>query len=451
MLVRFSIENIFSFGERKEFTTIPNVRLKTLNHHKYKVEDFELLKLSAFYGANGAGKSNLIKALGLFQKLILEGEIPFQLRDTQFKFDNISEQTLVVEFIQGETPLLYGLVLSHGYITKEELYLSGLGKKEDQLVFDRTTSEAGETDIQFTELFERDEKSKILKAVLLEDFVKPNQPVLKLLSNRDNPFLQDTRKAFQWFSQTLEIITPESKPRALAHIIDTDPGFKEYAEALMQSFNIGISSLFAEKKRVEDFFGKDNEHELADLIKEVEASPKHMLGFRSRRGDEIILVRENNEIWVKSLKLEHSNHTTSAHFDLEEESDGTVRLLDFVPAFQSVISEPKVYLVDEIERSIHPNLIKELVKKFSLDEATKGQLIFTTHESNLLDQEIFRQDEIWFVEKDPTGASDLYSLSDFKEHKTIDIRKGYLNGRYGSIPFLGNLKNLNWHEYAIDQ
>lgn len=78
-----------------------------------------------------------------------------------------------------------------------------------------------------------------------------------------------------------------------------------------------------------------------------------------------------------------------------------------------------------------------------------GQLIFTTHESNLLDQELFRQDEIWFAEKNQDGATDLYSLSDFKEHKTIDIRKGYLTGRYGSIPFLGNLKDLNWHEYVI--
>ncbi|MCD8264035.1 MAG: hypothetical protein LUD02_07645, partial [Tannerellaceae bacterium] len=92
-------------------------------------------------------------------------------------------------------------------------------------------------------------------------------------------------------------------------------------------------------------------------------------------------------------------------------------------------------------------LIKELIRKFSLDKETKGQLIFTTHESNLMDQEIFRQDEIWFAEKDINGSTDIYSLSDFKEHSTIDIRKGYLTGRYGSIPFLGNLQDLNWHTY----
>jgi AAA15 family ATPase/GTPase len=92
-----------------------------------------------------------------------------------------------------------------------------------------------------------------------------------------------------------------------------------------------------------------------------------------------------------------------------------------------------------------------LVRKFSQDETTKGQLIFTTHESNLLDQDIFRPDEIWFAEKKPNGSTELYVLSEFKEHHTKDIRKGYLNGRYGAIPFLSNLQDLKWDKYAEAQ
>ena len=450
MLVRFVIENMFSFGERKEFTTIPNKRLKTLQYHKYNVDGFEVLKLSSIYGANGAGKSNLIKSLFQFQKLITREEIPFRLKDTQYKFGNQKEQILAVEFIQDGTPLYYGVVLSDGKISTEELYVSGLGKKEDKLIYERKTVDE-ETTIKFLNDFENDEKSQILKDVLLEEFVKPNEPVLKLLSNRDNKFLKDVKKAYEWFSETLQIITPDSKPRALAHKIDTDIEFKNYAEDLMRSFNIGIKSLGTEKKSIQEFFGEDNENELDRLTKEVEDSPKKMLGLRSGHGDELILVKENDTIWVKTLKVEHSSSNNSAFFDLDEESDGTIRLLDFVPAFKNVISSGKVYIVDEIERSIHPLLIKELIKKFSLDNKTRGQLIFTTHESNLLDQEIFRQDEIWFVEKDLNGSTDLYSLSDFKEHKTIDVRKGYLSGRYGSIPFLGNLEDLKWHDYDFNK
>jgi AAA15 family ATPase/GTPase len=109
----------------------------------------------------------------------------------------------------------------------------------------------------------------------------------------------------------------------------------------------------------------------------------------------------------------------------------------------------KKYIVDEIERSIHPILIKELISKFSKEENTKGQLIFTSHESNLLDQDILRTDEIWFAEKNNRGETKLYSLSDFKEHSTIDIRKGYLQGRYGGIPFISNLQDLNWHKEDV--
>jgi len=454
MIIRFVLENIFSFGERKEFTTIPNNRLKTLESHKYQFDDFQILKLSSIYGANGAGKSNLLKVLNLLQKLVIKEEIPFSLKDSQFKFNSEGNknQFIAIEFIQDETAFYYGLELLGDTIRTEELYLSGLGKRSDRLLFERKTNTAGDTVINFLEEFEKDAKSQILKAVLLEEFVKPGEPVLKLLSNRENKFLKDVKKAFEWFSETLHIITPDAKPRALAHIIDIDNVFKKYAEDIMSSFNIGINALKTEKKEIKDFFGKDNENELHELIKKVEDSPKKMIGIRSRKGDEFVLVKENGQIWAKVLKVEHSGLNGSvAEFRLEEESDGTIRLLDFVPAFKSVISEKKVFFIDEIERSIHPLLIKELVKKFSLDSDTKGQLIFTTHESNLLDQELFRQDEIWFAEKSKSGSTDLYSLSDFKEHKTIDIRKGYLNGRYGSIPFLSNLKDLNWHEYDSER
>lgn len=451
MLIRFVIENLFSFGERKEFTTIPNKRLKTLEHHKYNNCDFNLLKIASIYGANGAGKSNLIKSLELFQKLIIREKIPFRLKDSKFKFHDSSDsksQIFAIEYIQENIPFYYGIVLNESRIETEELYLSGLGKKEDFLIYERKTDNDYNTSIVFLEEFENDEKSQILKSVLLEEFVKPDEPILKLLSNRDNKFLRNVKIAFKWFEDTLQIITPDSKPRALAHTIDVDKEFKKYAKDLMCSFNIGITDLTSDKKDLKEFFGEDNEKELDNLTKEVEDSPQKMIGFRSNKGVEIIIVKENGNIWVKTLKVGHIGKSNkSVLFSLDEESDGTVRLLDFVPAFKSVISTPKVYIIDEIERSIHPLLIKELVQKFSFDPNTKGQLIFTTHESNLLNQEIFRQDEIWFAEKNKDGSTDLYSLNDFKEHKTIDIQKGYLNGRYGSIPFLGNLQDLNWHMY----
>jgi AAA15 family ATPase/GTPase len=428
---------------------IPNRRLRTLPHHKYKFKDFEILKLASIYGANGAGKSNLVKAIALIQDIVLKEKLPFVLKETRFKFQNPEEnpaQLLAIEFIQDNQPFYYAIEITNEIISTEELYLSGLGKTEDRLLFERKTNKEKKTTISFLEEFEKDEKSQLLKSVLIESLVKPNKPLLKLLAENGNQFLTSIKTAFKWFDETLQILTPDSKPNALAHRIDIDASFKKYAEDVMCSLNIGIKSLKTEKKSISDFFDKNNDTELEDLIKELEESPKKMLGLRSRGGDELVLLKEDGEIVIEQLKLEHiGKDNISAQFDLDEESDGTIRLLDFIPAFQDIVKNSRVFIIDEIERSIHPLLIKELVQKFSLDDTSNGQLIFTTHESNLLDQNIFRQDEIWFAEKDSSGVTDLYSLSDYKEHNTIDIRKGYLNGRYGSVPFLANLHDLNWH------
>jgi AAA15 family ATPase/GTPase len=450
MLIRFVVDNIFSFGEQKEFNMLPYGRLQTLPHHKYKVLDFDLLKMASIYGANASGKSNLIKALRLFKELVVSDSIPFELRNSRFKFnpEESQKQTLVVEFIQDNRAFYYGVEIANNIILTEELYESGLGKSEDRLIFERKTNQKEETSITFLTEFEQDEKSQVLKSILLEEFVSPNKSVFKLLSNRDNQYLQDIKIAFKWFDKSLRIINPESIPQALAHFIEIDSELKRYAEEIMRSFDLGITSLTSERKTIRDFFGDDNEEVVLELKKKMEESPQRIINLRRNDGFDLVLVKEDGELWVKQLQVLHSGiEKENVIFNLEEESNGTIRLLDFVPMFKDLVFRDNVYLVDEIESSIHPLLIKELIRKFSQDEDTRGQLIFTTHESNLLDQEIFRQDEIWFVEKDKNGSTDLYSLSEFKEHKTIDIRKGYLSGRYGSIPFLGNLKDLNWHQY----
>lgn len=162
------------------------------------------------------------------------------------------------------------------------------------------------------------------------------------------------------------------KLRVLVYKIDMDIEFKKYVEDLMCFFNIGIKLLGIEKKNIKEFFGEDNENEFDKFIKEVEDFFKKMLGLRSRCGDELILVKENGIIWVKSLKIEYFLSGNFVFFDLDEELDGIIRLLDFVLVFKNVILFEKVYVVDEIERSIYLLLIKEFVKKFLLDNGIWG-------------------------------------------------------------------------------
>jgi uncharacterized protein len=455
MIIRFVIENIFSFGTQKEYNLFPNPRLGTLKEHVYKFPEVEILKLSAIYGANGAGKSNLVHGLALLQQLIMQETIPIKLKNGQFKFQQNKErksQLLAIEFIHENKIFYYGIELLNGIILTEELYESGFGNQADKVIFERKTIDNQITILNFSEDFEKLEKNRILKEILIQEFIKPDKPILKLIANRANKDLNWAKKAYEWFKNVLTIIAPDSKPYGLAHSVDTDTAFKAFAKDIMGAFNVGIIGLSVQKYKLEDFFSKESENNLNVVKEKVEAEPLKMIDVELQNGHRVVLEKKGTDFWVKTLQIQHQGaNDIIADFDINEESDGTVRLLDFVPAFRDLATRPKVYVIDEMERSLHPLLVKELVKKFSLDTQTKGQLIFTTHESNLLDQSVFRQDEIWFAEKDFSGMTDLYSLSAFKEHKTIDVQKGYLNGRYGSIPFLGNLQDLNWHNYVTQK
>ncbi len=449
MIIRFVVDNLYSFGKEKEFNMLPRPKYRTLGQHKYNIADFEILKLSSIYGANGSGKSNLIKSLHQLQEIVRSEKPVSNLKRERFKFHKTEQpQVLAIEFFYGEQAFYYGIEIYNQIISTEELYCSGLGKNKDRLIFERKTDVDLKTTLRFSDEFESDKESQVLKTVIEKNLCKPDKSILKLLSSLDNPFLIATKSAFDWFDNSLQIILPNTKPGGLAHRMDMDAEFRKYANDIMCSFNIGINKIDSEKKTLKEFFGVEDSDEITELIKKVNDSPQKMVGLWSKKGEELILVEENDEYFIKQIKLEHiGDGEQIATFGLNEESDGTIRLLDFVPAFKEIISSDKVIVVDEIERSIHPMMIKKLIEKFSLDEKSRGQLIFSTHESNLLDQSIFRQDEIWFTEKDKCGCTDLYSLSDYKEHNTIDIRKGYLNGRYGAIPFLGNLEDLNWHKY----
>ena len=156
---------------------------------------------------------------------------------------------------------------------------------------------------------------------------------------------------------------------------------------------------------------------------------------------------ENNELKVLKLNtrrnLKNSNEFIS--FEISDESDGTQRIMDFIPALVSLTKSDKTYLIDEIDRSLHPELTQKLLEVFfNNTQNIESQLIVTTHESSLLDLNLLRRDEIWFVEKDLDGASNMYSLEQFKPRHDKEVRKSYLQGRFGAIPFVSNVENLGW-------
>lgn len=454
MLIRFIVNNIFSFGKEREFNMLPYARLNDrLMHHLYPIQDdFSLLKMAAIYGANGAGKSNLIKCLSLLQEIVATGKVPIDVYDEKFLLNDKKKkesQLLGIEFVAQGKPFLYAIELNDGLVQTEELYQSALGKGEDVLIFERKTNRKGITTTRFHEAFEADEESRVLKKVIEKTLIKPAQPAFKLLSELENDYLNEVRQAFHWFTDTLNIIFPDTKPISLTGGLSLHHNdYNEFANEIIRSFSTGIESLSLESTPIAEYMG-DNTEMLKEITQTLKYKPQVLLELADN--ERIVVVRENGEIIAKRVMLQHSSKTKPTNFYLSQESDGTNRLLDYIPMLYNVLRTPKVYIIDEVERSLHATLIKEILRKFSEEKDTKGQLIFTSHESHLLDQDILRPDEIWFVEKDKWGCSDMYALSEFKEHKTKDIRKGYLNGRYGAIPFLGNLKDLNWTKYAATE
>jgi uncharacterized protein len=450
MLVRFIVSNLFSFKEPTEFNMLPG-RFNRLPHHVSKAGDIGLLKLNAIYGANGAGKSNFIHALAILRDFVVDGKMPIDLLTETFKFDRNSDQKdiyLGIEFIKDEVPYYYGVTINQGIVIEEELQISGLGKSEDKVLFLRKDEvNKRHLEVTFSKEIYEDSEASLFPDFFKNEILERNVPVLFYMKNRHNKVFKPFKDALEWFESGLELVLPFSKPGGMAVRLEKDEAFHRFAVDIMRSFNTGIHDIHVQTIPIEDFFGEGNRHEAERIIADLRT--KSVNGkYVQTQWEEFVFILENNIPVAKTIELTHSEDNGEARFLLSEESDGTRRLLEYLPALFSAVNWSKTFLIDEIERSIHPLLIKELIRKFSHDPNTKGQLIFSTHESNLLDQDIFRPDEIWFAEKNKQGATELYALSEFKEHHTIDVRKGYLNGRYGGIPFLGNLKDLNWEQYA---
>ena len=222
--------------------------------------------------------------------------------------------------------------------------------------------------------------------------------------------------------------------------------FAKMVNDTIPELKTGIDRLVVKKEIV-----NENDENIDPRISNAILKAKSMPGMPQivldrNSGDIVNIVFDMNlhVVYLKRIVAIHSQNGVDVEMPLRNESDGTRRLIEYMPVFYGVMLNEGVYVVDEIERSIHPILIKSIISKISESTSAKGQLIFTTHESGLLDQNIFRPDEIWFAQKDSEQATQLYPLSDFNIHHTANIENGYLNGRYGGIPFLSNLKDLHW-------
>ena len=434
MILRVILKNFLSFNERVQFDMFPNMKRTSLsNHIKVLVDRLPVLKMAAIYGSNGAGKSNLLKGIN-FLKAVATNKNFLDREHLEKYIFALKENTgtmpieLVIEFVtQSGVPFIYSVEIMNTGITFETLQVSGLGSEENQNIF---TRKDGKIEYAVTP---SDEVSNMVLGWI------EKYPFASLLTiNNDMPVLTDKNIgiAQKWFEDELTIIGLHSFNPALIGIFKNDKEINQFASELFKVIDLGIDGIKVETENFEDWMSTHDISNLPmDKLKGMRSGVlSEVVDFRNTRAN---TVEDGVQKISQMMFRQFAEKGFLKDMDIQAQSDGTVRLLSLVPALYDAMKSAKTVLVDELDHSIHPHLVRELVRYFSTQE-TNGQLIFTTHQTCLLNQDFLRTDEVWMVEK-KDGGSHMYSLIDFKIHNTINIENGYMEGRYGAIPFIGEL------------
>ncbi|WP_455097632.1 AAA family ATPase [Prevotella jejuni] len=435
MLLRVILKNFLSFEDEVQFDMFPNMRKESLpNHITMAAGVLPTLRMAAIYGANGAGKSNMLKGVDFIKLLVTDKDFLNQSKVSRYfyalKNDPASQPiTLTIEFVtKAGKAFIYAVEIGEEGIKSEILQESGLGAKENKNVF---TREGGTLSFAVKP---SDEVQQMIKAWLEKN------PFASLLTiNDDMPVLSDENIAIakNWFHKELVLIGFQSVNPKLIKLFKRNKEITEFTSNLFKAVDLGINTVKVQTEDFDEWIRSHNEEQLPieELNKMQSGGISQINGNRITRQ---FTIEDGLREISQMIFEQFGKDGFSKDMDIVAQSDGTVRLLTLVPAFYGAIKKGKTVLIDEIEHSIHPHLIRELVKFFSQQETT-GQLIFTTHETCLLDQKFIRTDEVWLVEK-KDGSTHMYSLNDFKIHNTINIANGYMEGRYGAIPFIGDLK-----------
>lgn len=446
MLIRFSVRNFLSFKEEINLRMVASSE-RIHPHHVLRTPSRNhpnLLRMAAIYGPNAAGKSNLVKALKFARNLVVEGLGPeARISVQRFRLDSscLEEPAqFEIEFRVGNINYAYTFAVDPDKVHHEELRT--ITNSTENLLFSRETSSQGEAKVVFGSFFSRlSEKDRQFLEFIAQG-TRPNQLFIRETIERN---LDRFRPVYNWFRRTLSIIEPDTGYHFLEVRLDTDESFKEFLVRVLKTAGTGISEIKTEEAGIEALIGLPDE-----LIRDVQErlSEDSYIFIHRIEGRRLAITKRQDELRVLKLATVHGgrNNTTEATFEAHEESDGTQRLFDLVPMLYdlTVGKNKRVYVIDEIGRSMHPHLANMIVN-MHLDPGNadkSSQLIITTHETNLLDLDILRRDEIWFTEKKEDGSTDLYSLSDFQPRYDKDIRRDYLIGRYGAIPFIGNIHYL---------
>ncbi|MCR4889320.1 MAG: ATP-binding protein [Ruminococcus sp.] len=434
MLLKYSVSNFKSIGHNIEFSMFPleNTDDKYLSTIETIVGTWRVLKRGAFFGPNASGKTSFVQSLAYARDYIVKGPRNNTVTKVNQFRGNIEELNGATSFefiiyIDGQV-YDYGFSLDRAHIREE--WLSILSPNGFEELFHRTLFKNGKPKIKIFDRFASKKSIDRGLAILLTNTIKEKQTdslfLFKLYENGINV----GEKIYSWFEK-IQIIYPDTQLQSLPLILQTDEQFRDFLSKKLHLLDTGIDNVFISENNIELSEFADKYNVPNEIVHDIEETQNGLINFNGK----FFLFKESRGRKIKLLQLKF-DHSFNSPFDIDDESDGTKRLLDLLPILFNLDNDSNtIYVIDELDRSLHTKLSKYFVEAFA-KSSTNTQLLFTAHDTNLLDLEIFRKEEIWFVEKKLSGETKLRPLSNFPIKDNQDILKGYLLGRFGAVPII---------------
>ena len=402
MLLEFRCSNHKSIKEKVNFSMIAGSDTTSEELLK-EFGNFRVLRTAVIYGANGSGKSNFISALSFMRDLVSNsinhqpGQGIFQARHKLSAREDPSEYS--IQFVRNNIRYAYGFSVKQNLIQEEYLYYFPKGRQVK--IFERNGAEIRPGD--------RYKGALDVSVSVLKD----NRLFLSCAANYSN--VKEIEEAFMFFNTDLVVYNPEIN------------NWTEYSIELMQN-NDMVKKVFVNILRALGTGAKDvkvklEKVKLADLPQELKLPDalKNLLGTQEGNRIEAKVVYDQFEIDL-----------------MTEESSGVRRLFQMICPIIDILNNGKILICDELEASLHESVIFQIVQLFQHYQKDKfAQLIFSTHDTSLLDADLFRRDQVWFTQLNGERATDLYSLAEIRNvRKSENLEKGYVSGKYGAIPML---------------
>ncbi len=433
MLIEFSVKNFRSIRDEALLSMVKGTRKELEDTNVLQINDAPaslnpLLRSAVIYGSNAAGKTNLLRALAAMQSLVVGSHqrppnealpvTPFLMSSKA----RTSPSEFEIHFIVDKVRYQYGVAVDQQQVHEEWLFAFPKGKSQKWFHRQRLPDQTG-TQTKFGDKLKGEKE-------LWERVTRPNGLLLATAAQLNS---EQLTPIYNWFANKLKIaVGRESwnqQPLFTMSLLEQ----QQQARVLrfMQAADFAISGL--------------NLREMdGDQLKTITQQLPSQL-------QELLSSQLSGSKNVQVLTQHKTDEGQTIEMGLGDESDGTQKMFCYAGPWMDTLANGNIMVVDELHDNLHPLLVQYLVEMFHNPELNRhgAQLIFTTHETSILNQELFRRDQIWFCERDDEQATRLYSLSDFAVRKgTENIERGYLSGRYGALPFLKEISDAFGEEHG---